>query len=319
MKRNTGTSTSSQLSAALLPPRNPFSSKNPLFKGWWSMPSEKPPTHLSYRAKKQWLRERSAFLAREDEAATLALYREQGIEFNPEIELRMDGGLGRYSLVTTVLGVTWTTVRAASAFALSVRIVCGSNDTFPSPIGLVILMLSAQTYCVSRAMPRFTYVVLALDLLMIYGALVLTTYGLVSDKDKYAKIGVDGGTCPYYSSYPCSQHDPSRIGSRIGCDASLAATWMNDMHDYPPDQDGTFTGTVDPSGLSAPGILHIWYLQTMVGFLGSIAGLITVCTTPCCIHMSFYECKPRRPLPVLKLARYGRLCYTPQDCLSSPY
>lgn len=277
-------------------------------KGWWSVARQKPPEHLSYREKQNWYKERARFLGRDAELSAMEQYRLEGNQFDPSHDIRMDGGLGKFALLKTMVGVSWTTMRAAAAFVLTVKIIRGSHDTFPGAISLAILFTTVQTYSASRSMPRIIYLILALDLFMCYGALVLTLYGLVMDKDKYGKIGVGGGSCPYYSENACYTFNPLNALSSVGCTANLTRTANMNSHDYPPNQDGTFDGA-DPSDPNTHGVFHAWYAQVGVGFAGALYGLISLLFIPMWIGMAFFERKPLRPLPVIKMASVGRLSY----------
>jgi hypothetical protein len=273
-------------------------------KGLPFLNAPQPPPGLSFSERIQWRKDLSKFYTQDAERAALARYHAEGVEFDPSVDEHMDGGLGKFSLYTTVGGVVWTTIRAACALALAVGIIRGSKDEFPSSVSLAILLLSAVTYCASRAMPRITYLFLALDVIMIYGALCLNMYGLLSDKGKYGRIGVAGGICPFYSSSECTLKSATRYTA--GCVGNASAVWATGTLDFPPNYGGGFTQQTDPNDPNAHGAFHLWYVQVVVGGIGVFLGFFPFIFSYAWVKMAFYERKPFKPMPVLRMASTGR-------------
>jgi hypothetical protein len=154
----------------------------------------------------------------------------------------------------------------------------------------------------------YFFVVIAIWL--IFGGLALNLYGLLSDKSVYGRLGVRGGTCPFYSADACSAVSSADY-ARPGCAANATASWAanNGTYPYPPNADRTYTTSTDPNDPNAHGAFHLWYVQVVIGAVGAFFGIIIVIVSPGWIMMAFSEKKLLKPMLVLKMAILGRFAF----------
>ena len=148
-----------------------------------------------------------------------------------------------------IFGIAWTSLRSISIFALSIQIARGSDSSkssYPDPLSVMILFTSAQTYLAGRGMPRCFNVILAYDLVLIWIAFVLCSFGHGSTVRYYGKIGIQGGNCPYFDrpKYLSGHQCASSRWTEVGC--ATNSTWDVDAHDYPRAA-WWFTGDPDPN------------------------------------------------------------------------
>ena len=266
---------------------------------------ERPDRNLSRKQRREFLAERRRFIIEDCQRAALAEYRAAGIPFNPQHDQRADGGLGKATLIRTIAGIAWTTIRAASIFALALRITRGSNDTYPGIVSVVILFCSAQTYLATRAVPRGVYLLVVLDLMVIYAALILMVYGLFSQKDAYGKIGVQGGECPWFlGDDACS----SQSFRQNGC--VYNSTWDIAVHGYPPASPGS-NSDPNPNIYNSHGPYHLPEVEIYVGLAGALYGILVMLVSLGFIHHTAQSWRDFwRPFPAIKMASEGRLFYS---------
>lgn len=266
---------------------------------------ERPDRSMSRQQRQEFVAERRRFIDEDCQRAALAEYRAAGIPFNPEHDQRTDGGLGKATLIRTMAGIAWTTIRAASIFALAIRITRGSNDTYPGIVSVVILFCSAQTYLATRAMPRALYLLVVLDLMAIYAALILMIYGIFSEKDAYGKIGIQGGECPWlFGNDDCSIQSFRQTGCIYN------STWDTAAHGYPPASPGS-NSDPNPNLQNPHGHYHLPEVEVYVGIAGALYGIIVMLVTLGFIHHLIKSWRDFwRPFPAIKMASTGRLFYS---------
>ena len=180
--------------------------------------------------------------------AAEAEYAAAGQTFDPEDDIRPDGGVGKFSMYKTIFGICWTTLRSVSIFSLAIKIASGKNSdsSYPGPLSVMILFASAQTYLAGRGMPRIFNTILAYDLVLIWVAFVLSSFGPSSTVKYYGKIGVQGGNCPFFDRAKYNTGHECAYGrwQNVGC--STNSTWETSAHNYPR-RAWWFTGDPDPN------------------------------------------------------------------------
>lgn len=227
-------------------------------------------------AKRQRLREREMFL----EATYHEQWLREGRVINKEDDNTMHAGFGKFALIRTAVGLAWTTIRSAALFAFLVKIMLGSKESFPGVISIVILFASAQTYLGSRAMPRIAYIVVFLDLMVIYGSIGMTVYGFWKTQHDYEKFGVAGGNCPCLLGTPklgfvsCAAN-ATTFSSDKGCDSDYL--WSNNDQFFPK----ACVDSTDSLGNSLSDnpnedATHLWNAEVIVGSVGLLYGLVVL-------------------------------------------
>lgn len=197
----------------------------------------------------------------------------------------MHGGLGRFALFTTALGISWSTIRAGALLAILIRITQGERHTYPGIISVVIMFTSVQPYLGSRAMPRILYLLVVADLLAIYTGIVLATLSFFrAHRTSYQQFGVRGGNCPCMLGFrtaddmrSCASfaaHPPAQIG----CDASFL--WSNNTDSstnatmtYPKSclLSGDHDKDLDPNLMT-----YMVLAEMIVGGVGLLYGLVVL-------------------------------------------
>ena len=174
-----------------------------------------------------------------------------GQSFDPADDIVPDGGVGKFTMYKTIFGVAWTTLRALSIFVLAIVTAHDSKtpsktSSYPGPLSVMILFASAQTYLASRGMPRLFNVVLAYDLLLIWIAFVISSFGPGSTTKYYGKVGIQGGNCPFFdrAKYNSNQECAAGRWQTVGC--ATNSTWDTSAHNYPRAA-WWFTGDPDPN------------------------------------------------------------------------
>ncbi|KAL2056818.1 hypothetical protein ABVK25_002557 [Lepraria finkii] len=142
-----------------------------------------------------YLKDKNINLAVDAQRATEAKYAAAGQTFDPEDDIRPDGGVRKFSMYKTVFGI-----RSVSIFPLAIKIASrkNSDSSYPGPLSVMILFASAQTYLAGRGMPRIFNTILAYDLMLIWVAFVLSSFRPGGTIKYYGKIGVQGGNCPFF-------------------------------------------------------------------------------------------------------------------------
>jgi hypothetical protein len=204
----------------------------------------------------------------------------EGRVVNEEDDNTMHAGFGKFALIRTAVGLVWTTIRSAALFAFLVKIMLGSNEDFPGVISIVILFVSAQAYLGSRAMPRIAYILIFLDLLMIYGSIGLTVYGFWKTQHDYEKFGVSGGNCPCLLGtaklgFVSCAANATTFSSDTGCNSDYL--WSNNNQFFPKAcADSTVSPGVSLSANPNQDATHLWNAEVIVGTIGLLYGLFVL-------------------------------------------
>ena len=264
----------------------------------------------------RWAREDRRLRQDDAEELEAARFRSEGRFFTPEDNSTYHAGFGTFALVRTLIGIIWTTSRSISIFVLLVKIMTGSNDTYPGAISIVILFTSAQTYLGTRAMPRILYIIIVLDLLMIFGAIGLTTYGLFGlwggNGQSYEKLGVTGGNCPCLFGFGSNNVTCASYSSpQLGCDPTLVTSTATN-YTYPPscDLDNGVETSGGPADPSHGGTKYLLKMQVSVGCGGVLYGATILWFSRFWIWYAIR--RPReilRPLPSNEKRKMGRRSY----------
>lgn len=200
----------------------------------------------------------------------------------------MHGGLGTFALTTTAIGITWSTIRAAATLALMIQIVSGEKHTYPGIASLVIMFTSVQTYLGSRAMPRILYLLIVIDLLMIYGCVVLAIFSFLQDKKtSYQEFAIQGGNCPCMLGFKTG-HDMKSCATFpsppafVGCDSQYL--WSNNTDHftnltltYPKSCLLSDHNDGSDSDLNPNLMTYLVLAEIVVGGVGLLYGLIVLC------------------------------------------
>ncbi|KAK5054552.1 hypothetical protein LTR84_001443 [Exophiala bonariae] len=199
----------------------------------------------------------------------------------------MHGGLGKFALTTTAIGITWSTIRASLTLALMIQIVMGEKHTYPGIASLVIMFTSVQTYMGSRAMPRILYLLIAIDLLMIYGCIVLAIFSFLQDKKtSYQEFAVLGGNCPCLLGFKTG-HDMKTCAefpsppAFVGCDTQYL--WANNTN-HATNMTATYPKSCllsdhndgSDSDLNPNLMTYLVLAEIVVGGVGLLYGLIVL-------------------------------------------
>lgn len=199
----------------------------------------------------------------------------------------MHGGLGRFALITTAIGISWSTMRTGALLAILVKITLGERHTYPGTISVVIMFASVQTYLGSRAMPRILYLLIITDMLAIYSCVVLAILSFLRDRHtSYQEFGVSGGSCPCMLGFKTG-HDmkscrafAENLPSTIGCDATFL--WTNNTAPGATGEEMTYPKScllsdagdkdLDPNLMT-----YMVLAEVVVGGVGLLYGLIVLC------------------------------------------
>ncbi|KIW16449.1 hypothetical protein PV08_06502 [Exophiala spinifera] len=204
------------------------------------------------------------------------------------------GGLGRFARITAVLGIGWSTVRAAAAVATMAQITRSGRDrhTYPGVATIVVLFTSVQTYLGSRAVPRLLYLLIIVDMCAIYAAMVLALLSFVKDKGtRYQEFSVLGGNCPCMLGLKAGKNNRMEscagfgeklvtAGSnftRIGCDP--AYLWTNSTNGdlaFPRSCLLSETGTGHDEVLDPNRMTYMVLAEIVVGGVGLLYGLVVL-------------------------------------------
>ena len=206
---------------------------------------------MSKEERRAFLHDKNNSITIDAERAARAEYAAKGQSFDPADDITPDGGVGKFHMYKTILGIAWTTIRAVSIFILAIIIAHGSKSpsntsSYPGPLSIMILFASAQTYLAGRGMPRLFNVILAYDLILIWLALVISSFGPGSTTRYYGKIGVQGGNCPFFDRAKYNSHQECASGRWLTVGCSLNSTWDTSEHQYPRAA-WWFTGNPDPN------------------------------------------------------------------------
>lgn len=206
---------------------------------------------MSREERRAFLLDQNNSLAVDAQRSANVDYAAMGQTYDPEDDIRPDGGVGKFAMYKTLFGVAWTTLRSLSIFILSINIARDArnttdNSSYPGPLSIMILFASAQTYLAGRGMPRLFNVISAYNLVLIWIAMLISSFGPGSTTKYYGKIGVQGGNCPFFdrAKYNTGHECATSRWQTVGC--ATNSTWDTSAHDYPRAA-WWFTGSPDPN------------------------------------------------------------------------
>ncbi|OQV08063.1 hypothetical protein CLAIMM_12389 [Cladophialophora immunda] len=200
------------------------------------------------------------------------------------------GGLGRCALITSIIGLGWSTIRAGALLAVLIQITMGEKGhTYPGIISIVIMFTSVQTYLGTRAMPRILYLLILVDLCAIYASLVLGLLSFLHNKDtSYQEFAVSGGNCPCLLGYKTGRNMKScaaftqPLPNVVGCNSKYL--WANntvpgsdglERMPYPKScllsSDAAGDKDIDPNMMT-----YMVLAEIVVGGVGLLYGLIVL-------------------------------------------
>ncbi|KAL6245650.1 hypothetical protein RBB50_007649 [Rhinocladiella similis] len=198
------------------------------------------------------------------------------------------GGLGRFAKIMVVVGIGWSTVRAAAVLVIMAQITtAGDEHTYPGIATIVIMFTSVQTYLGSRAIPRLMYLLLIIDMWAIYAAIVLALLSFVKDKGiQYQRFSVLGGKCPCLlglkaanDMQSCAAFKEKLVAAgtsfEVGCDT--AYLWTNSTNDnlaFP--RPCLLSGEGRDKDLDPNRMSYMVLAEIVVGGIGLLYGLIVL-------------------------------------------
>ena len=197
-------------------------------------------------------------------------------------EKNMHGGLGRFALITTIIGISWSTIRAGALLAILIQIMRDERHTYPGVISIVIMFTSVQTYLGSRAMPRILYLIIVVDLLAIYTSIVLAVISFLEGKKTgYQQFGVSGGNCPcmlgFHTGHDMKSCAAFQNPTTVGCNTNYS--WANNtdpvthaVNTYP--KSCLLSG--DDKDLNPNLMTYMVLAEIVVGGVGLLYGLIVL-------------------------------------------
>jgi hypothetical protein len=229
----------------------------------------------------------------------LAEYAREGIEFNRSDDYKPDGGTGMFCMIRTIIGAFWTSIRSFAVLGACIRVAQGNNKKgYPAPTNIIILMMSVQTYLGGRGMPRFINLLLALDVVVCYIAFLIAMFGPFNAEHYYGKIGVTGGSCPYFDKNYC---EPD-FWPTVGCTTN--STWNATVMGYP--HGSARTHDPDPNRATGAHANVLVSVERIVGTISAVYGAVTLFSI---VPMFFIVSKASdllRPLDTIKMARTGK-------------
>lgn len=195
------------------------------------------------------------------------------------VESQKYGGLGKFALVTSIIGIGWSTLRAMALLVIMILITKGDKGhTYPGVISVVIMFTSVQTFLGSRAMPRVLYLLIIVDLCVIYGCIVLSMLSFLHHKEtSYQEFEVLGGNCPCMLGFKTG-HDMESceaftqpLPSEVGCNP----TYLNNTMTYPKScllsDKRSSDKDLDPNMMT-----YMVLAEIVVGGVGLLYGLIVL-------------------------------------------
>jgi hypothetical protein len=189
------------------------------------------------------------------------------------------GGLGYFALVTSIIGIGWSTLRATALIVILIQITRGdTGHTYPGVISVVIMFTSIQTYLGSRAMPRILYLLIIVDLCIIYACIVLSLLSFIKRKETaYQQFEVLGGNCPCMLGFKTG-HDmkscaefSANLPAAVGCD--LAYEWINNTLSYPK---SCLLSDRSDKDLDPNLMTYMVLAEIVVGGVGLLYGLVVL-------------------------------------------
>ncbi|KAJ9609940.1 hypothetical protein H2200_006269 [Cladophialophora chaetospira] len=191
------------------------------------------------------------------------------------------GGLGRFALITSIIGIGWSTLRAIALVVILIQITRGdTKHTYPGVISVVIMFTSIQTYLGSRAMPRILYLLIIVDLCVIYACIVLAMLSFVKHKEtSYQEFTVQGGNCPCMLGFKTGRNMHScaklreHLPAVVGCDASYQPYGPNDTMTYPM---SCLLSDKNDKDLDPNLMTYMVLAEIVVGSVGLLYGLIVL-------------------------------------------
>jgi len=155
--------------------------------------------------------------------------------YDPSDDTRPDGGMGFGRMWLTLFGAGWTTLRVIFTFALVVTANVSTTTSLPDPWSVVVLIIVCQIYLSSRGFPRAVNLLMAFNILLMFLAVILISWGPRANINYYAKVDVSGGNCPFFWRNDCPlSESTSQINSNmtiLGCLTN--STWNESTMGYP--------------------------------------------------------------------------------------
>jgi hypothetical protein len=153
--------------------------------------------------------------------------------YDPNDDRRLDGGVGFWHMLVTLFGAGWTTLRVIFTFVLVLAATIKPNASLPDPWSVIVLLVVCQIYMSSRAYPRAVNLLMAVNISLMFAAIVLSAWGPRSSSNYYGKMDVVGGNCPYFyhNDCPLGDYHLSKGLSIVGCETN--STWNQAAMGYP--------------------------------------------------------------------------------------
>src|ERR1700760_4583203 len=145
--------------------------------------------------------------------------------YDPNDDRRADGGVRYWHMFITLFGAAWTTLRVIFTFALILAAAIKPNASLPDPWSGIVLLVVCQIYMSSRGFPRAVNLLMAVNITLMFTAIILSAWGPRSSSNYYGKMDVIGGNCPYFYHNDCPlgiYHQSKGIGI-VGCETN--STW----------------------------------------------------------------------------------------------
>ena len=155
--------------------------------------------------------------------------------YDPSDDARPDGGMGFNRMWLTLFGAGWTTLRVIFTFALVLSAAVNIKTSLPDPWSIIVLLIVCQIYMSSRGFPRAINLVMAVNIILMAVATILSAWGSRANTNYYAKLEVTGGNCPFFWKNDCPlSSDTEQINSNmtiLGCLTN--STWNEAAVGYP--------------------------------------------------------------------------------------
>lgn len=238
--------------------------------------------------------------------------------YDPRDDLRLHGGVGYGRMLLTLFGAGWTTIRVIFAFALILSTTVDLQRSAPDPWSVVVLLIVCQIYMSSRGFPRAINLLMALNILLMSIAVILSSWGPRANTNYYAKMEVIGGNCPFFWHNDCPlSSDTTRINSNmtvIGCLTN--STWDQAAEGYPREAFWDTNDNPDPNHFTSMNInrhvssqfLHDSELtlhRMFVKYGGLVLAIFSLLWTSYLVIRTQPWRDMMHPFPELRMARFG--------------
>jgi hypothetical protein len=136
-------------------------------------------------------------------------------------------------MVVTLFGAGWTTLRVIFTFVLILSAALKPNASMPDPWSVIVLLVVCQIYMSSRGFPRAVNLLMTVNIILMFAAIVLSAWGPRSTTNYYGKINVVGGNCPYFyhNDCPMTGYHINKGMTILGCETN--STWNQALMGYP--------------------------------------------------------------------------------------